>query len=460
MKISELGRLLSIFALFCAATVVASSAQTLTTLGNVSGNPEYGSMIQATDGNFYGTTAYGGNTGHGTIYRVTPTGTISTVYSFCKVKYVCSDGDTPVSVMQAADGNLYGVTMLGGANSGGTVFQITKSGTFTSLYSFPYQMNPIAPLVQGPDGNLYGSSANTIFQITTAGVLATLVTLPKGVDAVQLVLANDGKFYGTTGEGGLNRDGFFFSLTPAGKVTALYNFNTTTDGSGRTLMLAADGNFYGTAQFGGANNGGTLFRLTPTGQFSILHNFCSETSCADGEWPTGALVQANDGNLYGATPLGGTGGIDYCVSHCGTAFQLTLSGTLTTLYNFCSVADCTDGLAPYQGIVQGTDGNFYGATYGGSVANSGGTVYRLSTGLAPFVAANPSFGKAGYTISIYGSNLTGATSVTFNGTPASFGVIGPTLIKAQVPAGATSGTIQVTTPSGTLSSNVSFQVTP
>ncbi len=462
MSNSRLGKLFCALALFCGATVIASSAQTLTTLADLGGNPYFGSLIQATDGNFYGTTWFGGNTGNGTLFRVTPTGTVSLVYSFCKVKYVCSDGSLPLSVIQAADGNLYGTTLGGGAYSGGVLFQISKSGMYSTLYSFPYQSAPIAPLVQGVNGSLYGVSGNTIFQFAPAtAAFTTVVTFPKTAIPESLVLSASGTFYGTTGAGGVNRDGFFFSLTPAGKVASLYNFNTATDGSARTLTVGADGNFYGTAQFSGADNGGTVFKITPAGQFTILHNFCSAASCADGEWPTGALVQATDGNFYGATPLGGTAGINSCVSHCGTAFQITPSGTLTTLYNFCSLDNCADGLQPYQGIVQGTDGSFYGATYGGGSANNGGgTLYSISMGLAPFVRPNPVFGRAGYTISISGTNLTGATSVTFNGTPATFGVIGPTLIKAQVPAGATSGTIQVTTPNGTLSSNVSFQITP
>lgn len=467
MKNSRLGKILSILALFCGATVVASSAQTLTTIGHFGSttgdNPLTGSLIQGTDGNFYGTNWGGGNFGAGTIYRVTPSGTVSLVYAFCKVQFVCADGATPVAVMQAANGNLYGTTSFGGAYDGGTAFEISKSGTFTSLYSFPNNSGAGLPLVQGPNGNIYGSQQNTIFQITPAGVLTTLVTLPTGVDASQLVLANDGKFYGTTGAGGIYRDGFFFSLTPAGKVTSLYSFNSATDGAGRTLTLGTDGNFYGTAQFDGPNYGGTVFKITPTGQFTLLHIFgsCAITNCSDGMWPTGALVQGTDGNFYGSTPLGGTGGVNFCNSYCGTAFQITPSGTLTTLYDFCSQSNCSDGSSPYQGMVQGTDGNFYGATYtGGFGIASGGTIYRISMGLAPFVKTSPTFGQAGWTISILGTNLTAATSVTFNGTPAQFGVISTSLIKAQVPAGAASGTVQVTTPTGMLNSNVNFQVLP
>ena len=99
------------------------------------------------------------------------------------------------------------------------------------------------------------------------------------------------------------------------------------------------------------------------------------------------LVEGTDGNLYGTTPLGGTGGTGDCVSHCGVAFQITTSGTLTTLYNFCSATNCTDGLAPYTGLVQGTDGNFYGATIGGGTGSptASGVIYSISMGLGAFV---------------------------------------------------------------------------
>lgn len=466
MTNSRFGNFLCTFTLFCLATTVGSSAQTLTTLANFSetngSGPYLGSLIQGTDGNIYGTTYSGGiKRAYGVVFKVSPTGTISDVYRFCSVQS-CLDGNTPGGgVMQAANGHVYGTTSAGGAYSGGTVFEITPSGQFNTLYSFPYRSDVFGTLVQGPNGNIYGIASDTIFQITPAGVLTTLVTFPNNVGAQELVLSTDGKFYGTTGEGGLHGSGFFFSLTPAGKVTPLYSFNGAADGSGiRTLMLAANGNFYGTAESGGAKSQGTVFEITPAGQFTNLYNFCSQTNCADGMGPTGTLIQATDGSLYGTTPFGGSAGIGFCSSNCGTAFQITTSGTLTTIYNFCSLANCTDGEAPYYGLVQGTDGNLYGATFAGGDSASSGTIYKISMGLGPFVETNPTFGKVGWTISILGSNLTGTTSVTFNGTPATFGVISPSLIKAQVPAGATNGIIQVTTPTGTLNSNVSFQVQP
>jgi uncharacterized repeat protein (TIGR03803 family) len=107
--------------------------------------------------------------------------------------------------------------------------------------------------------------------------------------------------------------------------------------------------------------------------------------------------------------------------------------------------------------MQATNGTFYGTTEGGGTTNDG-TIYTLSAGLGPFVAARPSFGSTGQSITILGNNLTGATSVTFNGTAAKFTVVSDTYIQTQVPAGAITGTIQINTPSGTLSSNLPFRI--
>lgn len=222
------------------------------------------------------------------------------------------------------------------------------------------------------------------------------------------------------------------------------------------LVQATDGNFYGTTYYGGANNDGTVFKITPEGTLTTLCSFCSQASCADGSSPVAGLVQATDGDFYGTTsPIGGA----LCVASalCGTVFEITPKGTLTTLYTFCSQPSCSDGSEPYGGVIQATDGILYGTTsWGGD--DDGGTVYSLSVGLGPFVKTIPPAGKVGQEVGILGNNLTGATSVTFNGTSATFTVKSGTLILTHVPTVATTGTVQVTLPSGTLSSNVLFYV--
>jgi uncharacterized repeat protein (TIGR03803 family) len=203
---------------------------------------------------------------------------------------------------------------------------------------------------------------------------------------------------------------------------------------------------FGVTPAGGLNNNseGTVFKITPSGALTTLHSFCTETGCPDGQVPLGGLILASDGNFYGTT----SGGF-------GTIYQITPRGALTTLAAF----DNTNGSGPYAAPVQGTNGDFYGTTNGGG-AHGYGTVYRLSTGLAPFVKTVPTSGKVGAAVKILGNDLTGATSVSFNGTAAAFTVVSSAEITTTVPSGATTGPVQVVTPTATLTSNVAFDVLP
>jgi uncharacterized repeat protein (TIGR03803 family) len=172
----------------------------------------------------------------------------------------------------------------------------------------------------------------------------------------------------------------------------------------------------------------------------------------DGESPFAGLVEGTDGDFYGTTQEGGAAGY-------GTIFKITPSGTLTSLYSFCVQPGCPDGASPSAALVQGTDGNFYGTTaHGGS--RTAGTVFSLSMGLGPFVKTQTTSGGVGAVVKILGTGLTGATRVTFNGVVAAFEVVSSSLIATTVPAGAASGTVQVVTPAGTVSSNVPFRVLP
>jgi uncharacterized repeat protein (TIGR03803 family) len=254
-------------------------------------------------------------------------------------------------------------------------------------------------------------------------------------------------------------------------LTTLYNFcsqSSCSDGNAaRISFQAIDGDLYGVAgSGGGANSGGTIFRMTLGGKLKTLYSFCAlDSSCPDGSYPT-SLVQATDGNFYGTTIFGGAYGY-------GTIFQFNITnGQLTTLHNFCTQAGCSDGANPIGGLVQDTNGTFYGtASAGGNssapcsdspngITTPGcGTVYSLSMGFGPFVATLPTSGKVGATIKILGTSLKGASTVTFNGVPAStFKVVSASEISTTVPTGATTGPVQVVTPKGTLSSNVSFRV--
>jgi uncharacterized repeat protein (TIGR03803 family) len=246
-----------------------------------------------------------------------------------------------------------------------------------------------------------------------------------------------------------------------GKLTTLHSFNGT-DGFCSyvcaPMIQANDGNLYGTMNFSVNNGGlgfGTFFMVTPAGTFTTLYNFCAQVGCTDGANPFG-IVQGTDRNFYGVTEYGGTN-LGCSGGTCGTAFEITANGALTTLYNF-EAPNSTAGSNP-SGIVQATNGNFYGVTIAGGSANVG-TVFGMAVGLRPFVELLPAAGKVGATIEILGTNLSGATAVSFNGVPAAFTVQSATLISAAVPAGATTSFVTVSGSRVTLKSNVRFQVLP
>ena len=477
MLLGGAGTVLTLAAVLVLAviTVQLAQAQTFTTLHEFDGtdgsNP-YAGLVQATDGNLYGTTSEGGannnssctgdTVGCGTFFKITPSGTLTTLYSFC-AQSNCTDGAGPTAgLVQATNGNFYGTAFSGGANGDGTVFEITPAGVLTTLHSFDGTdgENPEGSLIQTVNGNFYGttsgggtSGTGTVFEITPKGTLTTLHIFcqgdctdgagPKGA----LVQAVNGNFYGTT-SGGVS-SGTVFEITPAGTLTTLHSFEGA-DGASPfdALIQATDGNFYGTTTQGGTSTAcsfgcGTVFKITPAGTLTTLHSFES----TDGSSPYAGLIQATDGNFYGTTNGGGADGD-------GTVFEITASGTLSTVHSF----DHTDGDEPFAGLVQDTNGTFYGTTE--FAGNHNGTVFSVAVGLVPFVETQPTSGKVGAAVKILGTNLTGATSVSFNGTAATFTVLSKSEITTTVPADATTGKVEVTTSKGTLKSNTKFRVTP
>lgn len=406
-----------IFVFFASIT---SGAQTLTTLANfniTNGLQPLSSLVQGSDANFYGTTSGGGqgaycSPGCGTIFKMAPNGNLIWTYSFCNQPN-CADGGggLPSGLVQATDGNFYGTTEYGGdalqcpyVTGCGTIFRITPNGVYTTIYSFcaqglcPDGTFPLGGVIQASDGNFYGTTSaggscferdcGTVFRITPAGTFTTLYSFciqsgcPDGSGpAAGLTEGSDGNFYGTTLTGGIHVNGTVFEITPGGALTTLHTFNSDGSNPYGALAQGSDGNFYGTTSAGGVHDGGTVFKITSGGTLTTIHNFCSLPNCADGETPEGALVQATDGNFYGTTVNGGTG-----ASEEGTVFQITPSGTLTTLYNFCSLSNCTDGAQPYAGVIQATNGTFYGVTrVGGNSTNCSslgcGTVFQLGVSL-------------------------------------------------------------------------------
>jgi T5SS/PEP-CTERM-associated repeat protein/uncharacterized repeat protein (TIGR03803 family) len=357
--------------------------------GGPDGMYPYAGLVQGSDSNFYGTTYQGGAYGSGTVFRIGLNGSFTTLYSFSG-----TDGGNPEArLVQGSDSNFYGATHNGGTYGNGTVFRIGPSGSFTNLYSFggaPNGATPNAALVQGNDGNLYGTTRNggtygngTVFRIGPSGSFTNLYSFggaPSGAapDA-ELVQGNDGNLYGTTRLGGANNDGTVYRISLAGILTNLHSFSGT-DGMYpyAGLVQGGDGNFYGTTYSGGTSNVGTVFRIGLNGNFTTLYSF----SGTDGGNPYAGLVQGTDGNFYGTTYSGGT-------SNAGTVFRMGLNGSITTLYSFSG----KDGTGPRGGLVQGTDGNFYGTTYSGG-ASGVGTAFELSNLPTTVFSGNPTEGLA------------------------------------------------------------------
>lgn len=488
--------------LFLALATIGSPAQTFKTLVYFNGSNGTGpssSPIQAFDGNYYGTATVAGAycpqyTSCGSIYRLSA-GKMTTLYTFC-LQAGCPDGEDPGSLIQGMDGNLYGETFGGGANGGGTFFRMSLSGKLTTLYSFcapsvcGYNTAPSLS-VQGPDGSFYGvgelGGANgygSIAKISLSGKLTTLHSfnlIDGAAPTGGLILGANGSLYGTTSDGGnvscaywnvnlWGGCGTIFELTPTGSFRNLYNFSATSYSDGGVpqgkIVEDASGNLYGTTTYGGFGYGesqcdpmgcGTVFKLSAQGQLTPLYIFCTQNDgeCSDGLWPGGGVTLGSDGNLYGSAPEGGLWLNNNCTFACGTVFSVTPDGVFSVLHAFVD----TDGAYPYAAPTQTTSGAFLGESSEGGSDNYG-TLFSLSMNLPAFVETNPASGKVGTTVVIMGNNLNGSTAVTFNGTAAQFRVAANSAIVATVPTGATSGLVSVTTPSGTLSSNVAFNVRP
>lgn len=466
-------------------------------------------------------------------------------------------------LIQGSDGNFYGTTFQGGSGTCagpfgvigcGTIFKLTPAGVQTVLYNFTYDsttntaangMFPYGGLVQGPDGNFYGTASaggdpnavcngnlgcGTIFKITPSGQF-TLLHKFEGVFATpaegggpvgRLILATDGRFYGTTYSGGMvqnfGNQGTIFAISSSGGFSTVYMFDNihgTTDGVNpyAGLIQAKDGSFYGTTKFGGTSGAGTVFKFSG-GKTTVLHSFPEQNGQVfpDGAYPEAALVQASDGKLYGATSFGGALTTYYQV---GTLFRITTKGAFTKLWDFNATDSSVNGIAPFGGLIQASDSNLYGTTSAGGPANSG-TVYEVTlsgamsqvlsfdastTGALPeavplqandgslyitnnggtvsnnkyqgavvqvadnlpapkpgIVGFAPSKGPVGQKVTILGSNFVGTTGVSFNGTAATFKVKSSEIIITTVPAGATSGKITITNAGGSTTSAQTFTV--
>jgi uncharacterized repeat protein (TIGR03803 family) len=290
-----------------------------------------------------------------------------------EVIYADSSGLSPQSgLVQGSDGDFYGTTSAGGASGLGTVFKVSEGGTCTVLHSFTGSTGsyPRASLMQGSDGDFYGTTSGdgardfgTVFKITASGTHtmlhsfdSTMGRYPSG-----LVMGTDGDFYGTTSAGGTSDFGTVFKVTASGTHTVLHSFDSTMGHYPTGLVMGTDGDFYGTTSGGGISGFGTVFKITANGTHTVLHSFSGST----GSYPQASLVQGSDGDFYGTTLRGGSG--------FGTVFKITASGTHTVLHSFSG----NNGSHPQASLVQGSDGDFYGTTSGDG-DRVYGTVFKIT----------------------------------------------------------------------------------
>ncbi len=368
-----------------AQTSQGATFTALASFGGTNGAEPFGTLAQGTNGYFFGTSIAGGANNQGTVFVAAPSGTISALYSFTNG----SDGVQPrAGLIQVSDGNFYGTASAGGNSGLGTVFSISPGGDFKALASFDGTntgAQPYGKLLLATNGVFYGTTLTggtnglgTVFMMTTNWELTTLYNFD-GTNGASpqggLVQGSNGLFYGTAAVGGSRSLGTVFSLTADGAITLLHSFAGGSEGIGPQggLTQGKDGNFYGTTIGGGSGGVGTAYRITPDGSFSTRMSFAG----TNGAGPVSELTLAVDGTFYGTTFSGGAEG-------SGTAFNVTTSGALTTLYNF---GGGNDGGSPRAGLIAGADGHAYGVTTGGGRSRVG-TFYRLS-GFLPVVVVPP-----------------------------------------------------------------------
>jgi uncharacterized repeat protein (TIGR03803 family) len=379
--------------------------------GTTDGGASYPGLILARDGNLYGATCEGGNMsvpgGAGTLFRVTRTGSTST-YEVLYTLDGTTDGNGPnAKLLQGADGSFYGTTNAGGdtthsAGGAGVIFKLTPSGnTFT--YSVLYALNgttdgiaPQATLMQAADGSIYGTAlfggsptagAGTVFKLTPSGsgyAFSVVYTFTGGTDggmpAGGLMQATDGSLYGTTFWGGnpTTSAGTIYRLGLAGSTathTVLHALDGTAEGSRPQAVLTqgTDGRLYGTASGGGdSSTTNTIWSVSPTATTDDFRLVYTLNGTTDGQFPFSQLVQASDGSFYGTTSAGGDAS-----ANAGTLYKLTVTSTTATYTVLHALDGTTDGSNAYGGLVVAPDGHFYGMTTNGGGSANAGTLFRF-----------------------------------------------------------------------------------
>ena len=452
--------------LLCCAAI--APAQTVSTVYNFAGgktsgaNPWYVTLVQGTNGSFYGTTYNGGAKSAGTVFSVTTSGTLTLLHSFANTT---TDGGYPTGGLTlGSDGNFYGTTQQGGTGSQGVVFKMTTAGVITILHNFNAATDgafPWGPPILASDGNFYGTTSGggsvsngngLVYKITSSGTYTTIYKFDVTHGFAPIappVQGTDGFLYIPVSEGGSEFCGTIVQISTAGVLNNSYSFPCGAGGSFPIgpLVQASNGDFYSTTQDGGTNSEGTIYQVTTGLAVTILHSFGA--TFGDGTFPGAGLLLATDGNYYGSTADGGGHGD-------GSLFNTTTSGTYKGLFSFNNSANFSQ-MSPLAPPVQGTNGLLYGVTEFGGTLNEG-TVYSLNMGLAPFVNTPLFSGRVGTSVLILGSHLKGTSEVTFNGVPAKFTVASDTHLVATVPAGATTGQLRVVASGNVLEGRKEFVV--
>jgi uncharacterized repeat protein (TIGR03803 family) len=447
--------LLAVLTVACLAA--AASAQTYTDLHDFDETEgccalQPSMLTQGQDGNIYGATTSGGSHFYGNVFKMTPSGTLTSIYSFD----LTHGGYPQGGISMAADGNFYGTTYQGGTNHFGTIFKVTSSGAFTELYDFNNTNDgayPHTPPVQAQDGNLYGTTANgtvaVLYKITTAGVFTVMETLA-GQSYSPLLLGADGNLYGTTVYGGTYNGGTVFVFSPTAKaIKTIYNFHTEWSPYG-PLIQGADGALYGTTSAGGTGSWGVIFRVTTAGVYKVLFNFSSSSS-ANGGTSYSGLVQGSDKFLYGVTSGGGANGQ-------GVLFKIGPTGTgFAALHSFATATGDTPLATPFLH----SNGTIYGLTSHGGANSAYGVVYSMNVSLKEFVAPVVLHSaRSNTSVELLGQGFNTATGVLFGTGAGTLTVSSDTFATAKITTGATTGAITVKEPGGNLSTLQAFKIVP
>lgn len=419
-------------------------------------------LIESADGNFYGIAIAGGTglNAQGTVFKLTRDGAFTLLHSFAELRDgSLPNGAAPTSLVEGMDGFLYGTTEVDGANGVGTAFRMSKSGKITLLHSFCNTIDcsdgayPTF-LTQGIDGNFYGATGpqkpptSILFSMSPTGDFKTLHTFdtntqPDGTGVFGMVQLADGNFYGTTVAGNqFTPYNSVFRFNPAtGGYTILHGFNSDSNLSNvgsSGLTFASDGNLYG------LRVGSILYRITLSGNYHEIHAVSST------QYTDGGLIQASDGNIWG----------DFFAAP-GIVFSCTLSGSVLESLPFDPAVNGSNPLS----LFQAADGKLYGLSYQNGAPNgqaSNGAFWVIDAGLSPpeprIINFEPASGKAGSTFLLQGAHFVGTTAVTVGGTSAGFSVLTANYILVTVPSGVSTGTISVTNAGGTSTSANAFTV--